>query len=454
MSRRSRRPERLVETARIRDITLDGRGIAATEGKRVFIDGAIAGETVRFQRERKRKNYDEARLLQVVEASPDRVEPPCVNFMLCGGCTLQHLGPEAQLRLKQDAILQALDRIGKVSPELVLEPLAGRPLGYRRRARLGARLVDKKGRVLVGFREKGNAYIADMRSCETLKPELSLLIPKLSELIGALHIVRQVPQIEVSMGDNAISLVFRVLESPTERDRDLLRAFGEHNAAQIWLQTGGPDTLAPLDSGRPPADLWYELPEYDLRLAFGPLDFVQINQDMNRRMISQAVNLAAPQPGDRVLDLFCGIGNFSLPLARYSNHVVGVELDPRMVSRAAANAAINGLDNAEFYAADLADATGSHPDWWGAGFDLVVVDPPRAGAQEVLPQIAATGAKQILYVSCHPGSLARDAGILCGEYGYRLRAAGAMDMFPATSHVEAMALFERLDENSAVHAAS
>jgi 23S rRNA (uracil1939-C5)-methyltransferase len=442
MSRRSKRPERLVETASIRDLTLDGRGVADTDGKSVFIDGAITGETVRFQRERKRKNYDEADLLEVVLASADRVDPPCPNFMLCGGCSLQHLSPEAQVRVKQDALLQALERIGKVSPDHILEPLAGRPLGYRRRARLGARMVEKKGRVLVGFREKRNSYVADMQSCETLKPELSQLIPQLSELIGAMHISRQVPQIEVSMGDNAISLVFRVLESPTAADQELLRAFADRNEAQIWLQTGGPDSLVPLDGREPPADLWYELPEYDLRLAFGPLDFVQVNQDMNRRMIKQAMQLADPQPDERILDLFCGIGNFTLPLARHSRHVVGVELDPRMVSKAAANARMNGLDSVEFHAANLADSSAAVPEWWKGGFDLVVIDPPRAGAQEVLQQIAATGAQKILYVSCHPGSLARDAGILCSEYGYSLRSAGAMDMFPATSHVEAMALFE------------
>jgi len=384
MGRRSRKPERLVETASVRDLTLDGRGVADIPGKSVFIDGAITGETVRFQRERKRKNYDEAELLEVVTPSPDRVEPPCVNFMLCGGCTLQHLSPAAQLGAKQDALLQALERIGNVVPARVLDPLAGQPLGYRRRARLGARLVAKKGRVLVGFREKRSSFVADMQSCETLTPELSKLIPELSEMIGALHISAKVPQIEGSMGDNATSLVFRVLDEPSAKDRELLRAFGETHGAQIWLQTGGPETLAPIDPGQPPDDLWYELPEYDLRLAFGPLDFIQVNQDLNRRMISQAMQLADPQPDDRVLDLFCGIGNFTLPLARYARRVVGVELDPRMVAKAAANAAMNGLENIDFYASNLADTTASRPDWWGGGFDLVVVDPPRAGAVEVL----------------------------------------------------------------------
>jgi len=303
-------------------------------------------------------------------------------------------------------------------------------------------MVEKKGRVLVGFRERRNSYVADMLSCETLKPELSRLIPLLSELISALTISRQIPQIEISMGDNAISLAFRVLENPRADDRDLLIAFARDNQAQIWLQTGGPQTLEPLDQSSHPEQLWYELPDYDLRLAFGPLDFIQVNQDMNRLMVDQAMKLAQPQPNERVLDLFCGIGNFTLPLARHSRQVVGVAIDPVMVSKAQANANMNGLDNVEFHAADLADST-VEPDWWGGGFDLVVVDPPRAGAQEVLAQLAKSGATRILYVSCHPGTLARDAGILCADYGYQLRSAGAMDMFPQTGHVEAMALFER-----------
>lgn len=438
-----RRKEWPVETANIRDQTPGGQGIADTEGKNAFVDGAITNEEVRFQRRRKRKNYDEAVLLDVLQASPDRVEPPCSSYGICGGCSLQHLSAPAQLRLKQESLLQALNRIGKVQPEQILEPLAGRPLGYRRRARLGARAVEKKGRVLVGFREKRSSYVAEMQRCETLKPELSKLIAPLSELIGELDISRQVPQIELSMGDNAISLTFRVLQTPGAKDLRCLEEFEVTQGVQVWLQTGGPATLAPLDSASTPEELYYELPEYDVRLAFGPLDFIQVNQDMNRRMIAQALSLANPQPDERVLDLFCGIGNFSLPLARYSRHVVGVELDPGMVRKAQLNAAHNGLEDVEFYAADLTTSDEALPEWWGRGFDLVVLDPPRTGALEVLQRVAETGASRILYVSCHPGSLARDAGILCNEYSYVLRSAGAMDMFPQTAHVEAMALFER-----------
>jgi 23S rRNA (uracil1939-C5)-methyltransferase len=440
MSRR--RAEQPVETAVIRDITLDGRGVVETDGKSAFVDGAITGETVQFRRQRKRKGYDEAVLIEVINAAPERVEPECENFGTCGGCSLQHLAAETQLALKQDSVLQALQRIGNVEPVEILPALSGRPFGYRRRARLGVRLVEKKGRALVGFREKRSSFIVDMERCETLKPELSGLLPELSELVSALSINKQVPQIEMSMGDNLVSLIFRVLAELSSADRELLNDFATRHGLQLWLQTGGPDTLHLLDETMPTDPLWYRLPEFDLQLEFGPMDFIQVNQDMNRRMVAQAIELAAPQAGERVLDLFCGIGNFTLPLARVAGQVVGVELDERMVAKGQANAAANELSNVEFFAADLADED-LQPEWWGRGFDLVVIDPPRAGAREVLPQIARTGASRILYVSCHPGSLARDASILCNEFGYSLRSAGAMDMFPQTSHVEAMALFER-----------
>jgi 23S rRNA (uracil1939-C5)-methyltransferase len=430
------------ELAAIRDVTLDGYGVADTEGKSVFVDGAITGETVRFRRQRKQKKYDEAMLLELVSKSPDRVDPPCSNFGVCGGCTLQHMSAPAQLDLKQQSLLQSLQRIGNVMPETVLEPLAGRPLGYRRRARLGARYVDKKNRVLVGFRERRSSRVADMQSCETLKPELAALIPGLSDLVSSLSIARHVPQIELSMGDDAIALVFRILSPLSKRDRELLRAFGNEHRVQVLLQPGGPGTVAPLEADTPAADLHYELPDFGLSLVFGPLDFIQVNQDMNRRMVAKALELARPQPTDRVLDLFCGIGNFTLPLATRAGQVIGIELDAAMVAKARANAERNGIQNAAFHAADLAADDIDYP-WWGGGFDLVIIDPPRAGAEAVLPQIARTGANRIVYVSCHPGSLARDAGILVSQHGYHLRAAGAMDMFPQTGHVEAIALFER-----------
>jgi 23S rRNA (uracil1939-C5)-methyltransferase len=442
MGKRPFRADKPAEAALIRDLTSDGRGVAATSGKAVFVNAAITGEFVRFRRQRRRKNLDEAELLEVLQASPDRAEPPCEYYSVCGGCSLQHLSPDAQLATKQSALSDALERIGSVEPEAWLPPLAGRSLGYRRRARMGARLVEKKGRVLVGFREKLKPYIAEMRSCATLAEELSQLIDPLAELIGSLSIARHVPQIEMSQGDASTALIFRVLEDPPTKDRELLERFGAERNIQIWLQTGGPDTLTTLDRSVPVEPLWYELPEFDVRLQFGPLDFIQVNQDMNRRMMNQAMELLGPLEGQSVLDLFCGIGNFSLPLARTADSVVGVELDHRMVAKASANAAANGITNAVFHAADLADGS-NLPDWWRQGFDVVVLDPPRAGALEALAPINQAKPGRILYVSCHPGSLARDAGMLVNDYGYRLVRAGAMDMFPQTSHVEAMALFER-----------
>jgi len=440
MSRRRKQfPE---ETGRIRDMTVDGRGIAEAAGKSIFVDGALSGELVRFQRHRSHRNYDEAMLLEVIEESSQRVSAPCNYFGQCGGCSLQHLSYPDQLALKQESLLQALQRIGNVTPETVLEPLAGSPYAYRRRARLGARVVEKKGRLLLGFREKRNSCITDMKSCATLVPELGRLIPLLTDLLNSLRIRNRVPQVEMSKGDNAISLVVRVLDEPGVDDRKSLQQFAELEQVQIWLQPGGPASIEALSPGSQPEDLWYALPDFDLRLAFGPLDFIQVNQDMNQRMIAQCMQLIHPQPQERVLDLFSGIGNFSLALARHAGEVTGVEIDTAMVRKAELNAQRNKLSNVTFQALDLASPN-TLQDRAGRAYDLVLIDPPRAGAQEVLPQIAATGAARILYVSCHPGTLARDAGILCSTYDYHLRAAGAMDMFPQTSHVEAMALFEK-----------
>ncbi len=438
----ARRKESPVEQAAIRDLMIDGRGVADLTGKAVFVDGALAGEEVRFRRRRRRKNYDEAELLEVVIAAADRVVPRCDSFGVCGGCALQHLEAGEQLRLKERVLLDALRRIGGVAPEQLLPALAGSPFGYRRRARLGVRHVNKKGRVLVGFREKHKPYIADMQHCETLVEPLAQLIGPLAALIQSLSVSRDIPQVELSYGDNFSTAVFRVLATPAPADLLELQSFAEHHNVQVWLQTGGPDTLRLLDGRRDAEPLEYELPEFGLRLQYGPLDFVQVNQDMNQRMLAQALQLLNPQSGEKLLDLFCGIGNFSLPLARCGAAVTGIELDTVMVGKARDNARLNGLDNVEFQVADLSVA-GQQQAWWRRDYDVVLLDPPRAGALEVLPLVAGTGARRILYVSCHSGSLARDAGILVQEHGYRLCKAGVMDMFPQTGHVEAMALFEK-----------
>ncbi len=439
---RGRQQQHSVEEAGIRDLMIDGRGVADIPGKTVFIDGALSGERVRFRRRRSRKNVDEADLVEVLSAAAERVSPRCAVFGICGGCSLQHLDAAAQLALKQKAMLDALQRIGTVQPQSVLPALAGEAFGYRRRARLGVRLVEKKGRVLVGFREKYKPYIADMTYCETLVEPLAKLISPLSELIQALDIRRELPQIELSYGDNFSALVFRVLAEPTSADREKLQYFAARHQLQLWLQTGGPLTLKLIDNTTHAPSLHYLLPEYKLCLEYGPLDFVQVNQNMNRLMLKQAMELLKPQEGERILDLFCGIGNFSLPLARSGARVTGVELDQAMVKKARTNAALNNIENADFYVADLSRPE-EEQSWWQGDYAAVLLDPPRAGALEVLPLVARTGARRILYISCHAGSLARDAGVLVKEHGYRLCSAGAMDMFPQTGHVEAMALFEK-----------
>lgn len=434
--------ESAVETAEIVDTTLDGRGVTRGTGKTAFVLGALHGETVRFRRRRRRRNYDEAELLEILEPSRDRVEPRCPVFGLCGGCSLQHLSAGAQLALKQATLLDNLERLGGVQPERVLEPVAGPVWGYRRKARLAVKDVPKKGRVLVGFREQGKPFVTDTQSCATLHPAVGERLGELSELIGGLSIRARLPQIEVAVGDDATALVFRVLDAPSESDLERLRDFSLATGLRLFLQSGGPDSIAPLPGAADESLLHYGLPAFELTLAFRPTDFVQVNAVINERMLALALELLAPTPDSRVLDLFCGLGNFSLPLARSCEAVLGVEGDAEMVARAGENAAGADLHNLKFAAADLADPEALAP-WAGERFDRVLLDPPRSGAAAVLPAVAAHAPARVVYVSCHPGTLARDAGCLVREFGYRLAAAGIMDMFPQTSHVESIALFER-----------
>jgi 23S rRNA (uracil1939-C5)-methyltransferase len=435
------RPERQVETTQVIDLSHDGRGVARVEGKTVFIDDALPGELVEWQRLKRSRNFDEGKLIRVIEPAAGRVEPRCAHFGVCGGCVLQHLSGERQIEFKQQQLTEALTRIGHVTPAAVLPPLQGQVWGYRRRARLAARWVPKKNRTVVGFRERSQPYIADLKRCEVLQAPAGDLIEPLSTLITALSIRNRVPQIEVAVADNAVALVVRVLEPLTAADRELLEQFGRDHSVQMFLQPGGYETVTPLSA--PGAPLEYRLPQFDVVLEFQPTDFVQVNADLNVRMIERAMELLAPQANERVLDLFCGLGNFSLPLARRAGRVVGVEGEAGLVSRAAANARRNGIDNAEFFTANLADESIASASWAAGGYDKVLLDPPRAGAREVLPVVARSGANTVLYISCHPGSLARDAGILVHEHGYRLEAAGVMDMFPHTAHVESAALFVR-----------
>jgi 23S rRNA (uracil1939-C5)-methyltransferase len=440
MSPPSRRTGMTVFETDITDLTHDGRGVAHVNGKAVFVAGALAGERVRAHYSGKHRHYDEALVQEVLRASPDRVAPSCAHFGVCGGCVLQHLKPEAQIAAKQRVLLENLERIGKVAPKEILPPLVDSPWGYRRKARLSVKFVDKKGRVLVGFRESNGRYVADLERCEVLMPTVGKRIADIAALIETLDAKRDVPQIEVAVGDNLAVLVFRHLHPLSERDRAALIEFGTKWNLGIFLQPGGIDSVAPLW----PADarLTFRLPNYGVELEFKPLDFVQVNAGMNRAMIDHALGLLDPQPTDRVLDLFCGLGNFTLPLARRSAQTTGVEGEAGLVRRAGENARRNGIANAQFFAADLAAEQRDAP-WARADYDLVLLDPPRSGAEALLEYLPRKGVRRVVYVSCHPASLARDAGALVNRHGFTLTSAGAMDMFPHTAHVESIAVFDR-----------
>jgi len=422
------------------DLTHDGRGVARIDDKTVFVSDALPGERVTLQRTARRRSFDEARLVAVIEPSAERVEPQCPHFGICGGCALQHLSPAAQLTFKQAQLLENLARIGGVAPREILPPLEASPWGYRRRARLGVKYVAKKGRVLVGFRERSAPYVADLHECRVLAAPAGELIDALAALVQSLSIAERVPQIEIAVADNGCALVLRVLAAPGREDLDRLAAFEHERGVRVYLQPGGLDTVVALTGDAPP--LRYSLAEFDLKLEFLPTDFVQINAELNARMVTRAVEQLQPASTDSVLDLFCGIGNFSLPLARRARRVVGVEGDDALVERARSNAELNRIQNAEFHTADLTASCSALP-WAAEAYDRVLIDPPRAGAKEILPLIARSVASCVVYISCHAGSLARDAGILVREHGFSLVSAGVMDMFPHTTHVESMAVFVR-----------
>lgn len=433
---------REAETARIDSVTHDGKGIAAISGKKVFVAGALEGEEVRFQRRKKRRNYDEAELLEVLSASPKRIAPRCAVFGVCGGCALQHVGDSDQRDIKQQALRDALERIGHVTPLKWLPPVFDSPWNYRRRARLAVKDVAAKGRVLVGFRERHAPYVTDMHRCEVLAGPVGALIDPLSEFIGDLSIRSRLPQIEVAVADNATSLVFRVLDTPTDSDLEYFRAFAAEQDLRIYLQPGGADSVSPLEpEGSLPA-LSYSLPDFDVVMEFEVTDFIQINGSVNRLMIATALELLQPEKEDRILDLFCGIGNFSLPLARHCAHVTGVEGEPALVARANANAQLNGISNCEFRSIDLSRIDGSER-WLADNWTGLLLDPARSGAPEIVRHIRKIDPERIVYVSCHPGTLARDLGELVSEHGYRLEAAGIIDMFPQTAHVESIALLKK-----------
>ena len=438
MARKRREPE----TASIDSATHDGRGIAAVSGKKVFVAGALPGETVEFIRRKSRHSFDEAELLQVIEASADRIDAKCEAFGRCGGCSLQHVSDDYQRSIKFQTLNDNLERIGKVEPEAWFEPMQGPIWTYRRRARLAVKDVFVKGRVLVGFRERHAPFITDMQRCEVLDASVGGLIGELSELVAKLTIRARLPQIEVAVAENSTALIFRVLDPPTDNDTNELIAFGAKHELRIYLQPGGLDSLQLIQPVTIEEPLYYSLPEFDIRIDFEPIDFVQVNADINQRMVKFAIEQLQPRQDDRVLDLYCGIGNFSLPIARHAGSVLGIEGDKNLVARAAENARSNGLENTEFRVADLSKIDGTES-WVKAGCDRILLDPARSGAAEIVERMPLLNPERIVYVSCHPGTLARDACVLVHEHGYRLEAAGIIDMFPHTAHVESIAVFSR-----------
>ncbi len=415
-----------------------GHGIARNpEGKVVFVEGALGGETVEAQLVRSKPKFDTARTVRVLKESFGRRVPPCPYYDHCGGCAIQHADARTQVAAKQRWLEDCLERIGKVEPECMLPPIYGEEWGYRRRARLSVRYVEKKGGALVGFRERRSTFVTDIQGCIVLPPHVSALIPGLRELIGKLSVPDRMPQVEVAVGDEAVVLVFRHLLPLNDRDHALLREFADANSVQVWLQPRGPDSAA-LFHPVPAPGLYYTLPEFGLRIEFRPTDFTQVNHAVNRLLVSRAVRLLDPQPGERIGDLFCGLGNFALPIATRGAQVIGIEGSAALVERARQNAAANGLV-AQFETGNLFEPNLAH---FGA-FDKLLLDPPREGAIELVKALPDAWPRRIVYVSCDAATLARDAGVLVNTKGFRLAAAGVVNMFPHTAHVESIALFER-----------
>jgi 23S rRNA (uracil1939-C5)-methyltransferase len=424
-------------TARIVDLTHDGQGVADVGGRRVFVPDALPGELAEIALGRRRRKLQEAELVRVIEPSPARVAPECEYFGRCGGCALQHFAHGSQVEFKRQVVAQALARIARIEPDEWLPAFAGRPWGYRRRARLGVKYVPGKERVLVGFRERAAPYITDMARCPVLSPPLAELLGPLAELIAGTSVRQRLPQIEAAVGDDASALVLRVLDAPSAADVEAFAAFGARHGVDMYLQPGGPGTAAPIGAARP---LRYTLAQFGVTLEFLPTDFVQVNAEANAELVATAVRLADLAPSDSVLDLYCGLGNFSLPFAQRARELLGVEGDAGLVARAVRNAALNGVANARFVTADLAQ-----PDWsfFREARDVVVLDPPRTGAEAAVAAMDRIAPRRIVYVSCHPATLARDAQVLVTSLGFKLRAVRVFDMFPHTHHVEALALFER-----------
>ena len=423
----------------IESLDQEGRGVARADGKVIFVEGALPGEVVTYESFRRKPKFEVANVTTLLRGSSQRVTPRCRYFGVCGGCSLQHLDPFGQVAVKQRKLEDDLWHIGRVRAETMLPPIYGPFWGYRHRARFAVRDVPKKGGVLVGFHEKRSSYVADMDSCEVVPARIARLLMPLRTLVGSLSIKREVPQIELAIGDEADVLVLRVLRPPAPEDEALLRGFADTHRVQLWLQPKGPETAFPFHPVNAPP-LHYRLDESGVEIRFRPTDFTQVNHAINPVLIQRALALLDPQPGDRIGDLFCGLGNFTLPIARRGVDVTGVDGSAELLARAATNAELNGLaDRVRFFEADLFEMTQEKLRVFGA-FGKLLIDPPRDGALAAV-QALDTGPSRIVYVSCNPATLARDAGILVNVKGYRLRAAGIVNMFPHTSHMESIALF-------------
>jgi 23S rRNA (uracil1939-C5)-methyltransferase len=426
----------------IESLDQEGRGVARRDGKAIFVEGALPGERVTASIHRKKPTFEIGRVATVLNEAPSRTIPRCVHFGVCGGCALQHVDLATQVAVKQRVLEDALWHIGKVKPDVMLSPVHGPPWQYRHRARFTVRYVPKKGGALVGFHEKRSSFVADMRSCEVVPERIATLLPLLRVLVERLSIRQRLPQIELAIGESADVLVLRVLEPPSAADEAVLRAFADDHGVFLYLQRGGPDTAAPF---HPPqgADLYYTLPEFDVRVYFKPTDFTQVNHAVNRVLVRRALRLLAPQAGERIADFFCGLGNFALPLARSGAEVVGIEGSEALLVRARENAVRNGLEaRMRFDAMDVFKIDVERLARLGH-FDRMLIDPPRDGAVELVKAIADDAPRRIVYVSCNPGTLARDAAVLVHTKGYRLEAASVVNMFPHTAHIESVALFTR-----------
>jgi 23S rRNA (uracil1939-C5)-methyltransferase len=444
MSRNRSRKKQLPDTpvkVTIASLAHDGRGVAHVDGKAVFIDEALPGEEVEFVYTEIRRDYAEGKVVNLLSRAEDRVDAACAHYGVCGGCSFQHVNSSAQIRIKQDLLVEQFRRIGKVDIPTLWEPLEGPHWGYRRKARMGVKYVAKKNRVLVGFRERRHPYLAEIDSCIVMHPIVGTRLTALGEMIEGLTIRDKIPQIEVAIGDDDCVLAVRVLEPPTDADKERMRAFGREHHMSICLQPKGPDTIVPLD-GEPEVIPTYALPDQDIEFKFRPAMFTQVNYEINRQMINRVLDTLDLNENDTVLDLFCGLGNFTLPMARKAGYVVGVEGDLPLVKHARENARHNGIENVEFHAADLSKDISDQP-WANRKYNKIMLDPSRAGASEVLHHFKKWCPEQIVYVSCNPSTLARDAGILVNDLGYKLIKAGVMDMFPQTGHVESIALFEK-----------